>query len=629
MNCNVYTALQGEVAAFAAKELWRYLTQIDSTLVEGEGGINLVLRLTDKPSRDVDHIDIKVENGRGYISGANEGALLIAVYRFLFELGCRFTFPGKGGEHIPEKVLTPDALCVSVCETPSRRHRGVCIEGGVSEENVREMIDFLPKVGMNSYFFQFFSPSIFFRRWYEHHRNPLVAPEEFDQARMDAIHERLIGEVTKRGLRHHAVGHGWTCEPFGVHATGWDQFDLSTLPADFIEASALVNGARGAYRGVPLNTNLCYSNPTVRNKMSDAITEYCRTHKNVDIVHLWLADGTNNNCECENCRKALPSDFYVMLLNELDEKLTAAGLDTKIVFLMYVDLLWAPEHEVIKNPDRFIAMFAPIKRTYSHTLREGAAGADNMVLPPYVRNKLHFSDDVADNVAHRNEWRRAFNGSAFLFDYHLMWDHSKDPGYMQCAKTLFEDMKDLDVVGMDGMISCQLSRCSFPTGLPLYGMAKALWNKDADFDATADEYFTAEFGKAAGDVRAYLTELSRRFDPVYIRAEKPRVDPEATALYDTIPTLIAEFRAAHPEMSVQSESEAWRILAYHADACLMMAAILAARARGENRVDLAEALRTYVWHIEPEVQCRLDAYLFNRRFVSRSLLDTQVKTVTQ
>ena len=76
----------------------------------------------------------------------------------------------------------------------------------------------------------------------------------------------------------------------------------------------------------------------------------------MDLLHVWLADGTNNQCECADCAKHLPSDLYVLLLNELDEKFTAAGIDTKIVFLIYVDLLWPPKEYVIKNRDRFLIM---------------------------------------------------------------------------------------------------------------------------------------------------------------------------------------------------------------------------------------------------------------------------------
>ena len=64
----------------------------------------------------------------------------------------------------------------------------------------------------------------------------------------------------------------------------------------------------------------------------------------------------------------LPSDFYVILLNELDLALSAKKFDRKSGFPLYADMLWAPEHERLNNPDRFIFMFAPITRSYRRPL---------------------------------------------------------------------------------------------------------------------------------------------------------------------------------------------------------------------------------------------------------------------
>jgi hypothetical protein len=40
--------------------------------------------------------------------------------------------------------------------------------------------------------------------------------------------------------------------------------------------------------------------------------------------------------------------------------------------LVYVDLLWEPLQENIRNPERFILMFAPITRTYSQAFVPGS-----------------------------------------------------------------------------------------------------------------------------------------------------------------------------------------------------------------------------------------------------------------
>ena len=84
-------------------------------------------------------------------------------------------------------------------------------------------------------------------------------------------------------------------------------------------------------------------------------------------MQFWLADDAGNQCECDGCKDTIPSDFYVQILNDVDRRMTEEKLDAKIVFLIYLDLLWVPEKERIIHEDRFVLMFAPISRTYSRT----------------------------------------------------------------------------------------------------------------------------------------------------------------------------------------------------------------------------------------------------------------------
>ena len=78
-----------------------------------------------------------------------------------------------------------------------------------------------------------------------------------------------------------------------------------------------------------------------------------------------------------------PSDWYITLLNDIDAKLTDAGISTRVVFLLYVDLLWEPQKVRLNNPDRFTLMFAPITRTYSASIAS-ANWFDEEKLPPFT-----------------------------------------------------------------------------------------------------------------------------------------------------------------------------------------------------------------------------------------------------
>ncbi|MBA2133910.1 DUF4838 domain-containing protein [Capillibacterium thermochitinicola] len=519
----IHLKTNNETTAFAAAELGKYLrlmlgqeTEVvfaeepPSGLTPGVPTLQLGL-FADFPGLETpevtdpvwdDAVYIRVENGKGVIAGNNPRSLLLAVYRFLTAAGCRWVRPGDDGELIPRKALAD--LNATVCERAAYRHRGICIEGAVSEENVRAVIDWLPKVGMNAYFIQFREAFTFFQRWYDHKHNPQQRPAGFTREEAREIVRRLEQEIKRRGLLYHAVGHGWTCEPLGLPGLGWDQKVDEEAPAEIAPFLAEIKGKRQIWQGIPLNTNLCYSNPEVREMIVGEIVRYLQEHPGIDLLHFWLADGSNNQCECAECGKARPADFYVQMLNDLDEQLTAAGLKTRIVFLVYVDLLWAPEKERIKNPERFVLMFAPITRSYTQSIPDRLA---EQTIPPYVRNQLQFPSSVRENLAHLRTWQQMFSGDAFDFDYHLMWAHYFDPGYTTIARTAHQDIKNLKTIGLNGLISCQVQRAFMPTGLPMTVIGRALWDPTRSFSEIAADYYASAFGPDGEKCRELMDQL--------------------------------------------------------------------------------------------------------------------------
>ena len=60
---------------------------------------------------DAYHID--VTNGAGVIAGSNARSVLLGVYRFLHELGCRWVRPGTDGEIIPKADLSICAVKIT------------------------------------------------------------------------------------------------------------------------------------------------------------------------------------------------------------------------------------------------------------------------------------------------------------------------------------------------------------------------------------------------------------------------------------------------------------------------------------------------------------------------------------
>ena len=618
---------QDPTVAFACEELTRYLKQMDPTLFiaprqyeEIDSSLDRVLWLgmdgTVEPG-DSDEILIDVQGGAGRIIGANPRAVLIAAYRFLRELGCRFLRPGSVGEVIPARLLDEAALTVSVRETPSYRHRAMCIEGAVGYEHVYNMIDWLPKVGMNGYFRQFQVPGGFFRNFYDGSNPHMPAAPVTDE---DVAHmwTSLEGDLLKRGLDYHAVGHGWTCESLGFHVSGWDEMS-DPIPENVKPYLALLNGERTLYKKATACTNLCYSNPVVRNYITDAILKYCKENPATSFLHFWLADWDNNHCECEECSKMRPSDYYVMMLNELDEKLTAAGLSTRVVFLVYLDLLWEPEHTKLNNPDRFVLMFAPITRSYYKAFTDYDASKP-VELVPYERNKLKMPTEVAVNVARLARWQQwQPTNSSFDFDYHLMWFHYSDPGYYSCARVLHEDMVSLHKIGLDGMVSCQVQRAAFPTGLPMYAMAAGLWDKTSAFEDVSAEYFTAAFGADGAAVEAYLSKLSELLTLEGVRVGSEDADTRAamTARWEEAKALVEAFKREYLSVK-REENPSWKDLTYHAEMCLLYTDLLKAafgtERDADNKAAAIEALKEYALSVEPHIHTSFDAKTFQTLF---------------
>jgi len=300
-----------------------------------------------------------------------------------------------------------------------------------------------------------------------------------------------------------------------------------------------------------------------------------------------------------------------MMLNELDRLLTSEGIDTKIVFLIYVDLLWPPKTERIENSDRFILMFAPITRSYSDTYRTGYGEAH---ISEYRRNQLSFPRNIDENVSFLKAWQKIFTGDSFDFDYHLMWAHYSDPGYFDISRIIYEDIRNLKNIGLNGLISCQIQRVFFPTGLPVYVMAHTLWNDSLCFGNIVEDYFNSAFGKEGEKVKDYLSKISNLFDPPTLRREKL---PSKNML-EKLEGASKEVREFMPliENGIQKEdrtlSKSWDYLKYHSDIILALASILKSKFKGEDEtvLELWKDLKGTLQKSEDSLQPVFDLFEF-------------------
>ena len=214
------------------------------------------------------------------------------------------------------------------------------------------------------------------------------------------------------------MGHGWTTESFGISV--WTKGSVNDLEngAEIEPYLAQIKGKRDFFGepGRAVNTNLCLSNPVARRKMVSAIADYAYFHSNVDYLHVWMADSCNNHCECDECNKRTPSDWYVILMNEIDAELIERGLDTRIVFCCYVDTTWPAETETLNHPERFTLLLGAISRKYTESVSPKIADIE---IGKYVKNNIKLLETVDEYIAYALEWQKRCKIPIFVYEYHF------------------------------------------------------------------------------------------------------------------------------------------------------------------------------------------------------------------
>lgn len=602
--------------AFAGDELIRYcrMADPDLTILPAPSPAAFRVRLEVCPNsfsvEDAsldDAYRIQVDGNGATFTGSNERSVLFAIYRYLRLSGFRFLKPGIDGTVVPkwtkQKHSDLPLPAAQLSHAFSLRYRGVCIEGSESVGNVLDYIDWMPKLGYNTFFLQFFRSDAFLRRWYTRRLNTQKSGTEPEETCYVQWDRQIQSSLNQRSLLVQRAGHGWTSKVLGYQKTGWER---TTEPgAGKTDWMAQIGGKRELFHGVPLDTNLCYSNPEARAAFVSSVVSYCMEHPDVRFVHVWLADEPNNVCECRACQRTTLSDQYVRLLNEIARKLKEKHLHTRIIFLLYQELLYPPRTERIEDPSRFVLMFAPISRTFEKSYREELLShPEGTALPPYVRNAFVLPNSLAGNIASLRGWQRIFSGDSFVYDYPLGRAHYGDFGYMNISKVLCEDIQSLkSSLLVNGYVSCQELRAFLPTSLPEYCMGLMLEDPTQSFSRIAEDYFTAAFGEQGHAVRTYLEKLSSLSSIDYVLGKGPRTNEAVAVRYEKMRDYIESVHFSGDTPFLSS-------LAYHRQCLLHLLPAMIALSRGEEKASrhAFAAFRDFISLNEDAHQPDLDVY---------------------
>ena len=547
---NIYKITSHPVVDFAAEELKKYLRMmmprsgeyVISYRPDARDGFRLGLmadlglstaEAKDPELDDILHIDTGTDGG--VIAGSNPRSVLLSVYRYLRLNGCRWLFPGLDGEYVPIRDVQPTRYH----KMPDMRYRAQCNEGAETQQSMLDTIDFTPKIGMNTYMLEFDIPYAYYKKYYDHVGNPAREPEPVSVDTVLQWKRVTEVEIAKRGIRLFDMGHGWTAESFGISSVaGWEKQGDDTVPENMRQYLALVDGKRELYHGVALNTQICMSNPEARRLIVDRVLKYARQSTNVHCLKIGLADYMKNHCECEECRKMRPSDWLMVLVNEIDDAMEKEGLHQKMGFSIYSDTTWEPEHIKLKRPEHFVGSLCPISRDYVHDVPVDPVPEK---ITPYIRNKTGRLDTLEEYVWRYAQWKKMAPSDYYTYEYHFWKAQFYCPGYLDYARRLHDDVIAYRKNGFIGMMEDMSQRNFFPNALAFTAYAETLYDLDLDLEGFIDDYFDHAYGEAKETVKTFFEELGKLIPQKFV--DTPHTRPVDLEKYHD-PKWIPGLRAA-------------------------------------------------------------------------------------
>jgi hypothetical protein len=462
---------------FAGQELGRYLEKMSGAQFKIAGqsgdGKQIVVATFDHAMKNGAVPDnlVKPEGEDGYsivegsdlivICGTTPRGTLHGVYVFLDSLGYRFLAPGfdhyKGtNEVVPKRgTVEADASRLTDPSSPVMKFRKLYVEEGHSHtiENLKELVEWMPKVGYNT----------------------LVVPTDYQghgKVKWDNWRKELTPELMKRGITIEVGGHGYQNFLNGSMEGGKL---FQEHPEWFGE------DAKGVRRADEQEV-FCTSNPAAVKYLIDRFVAYVKDRPEIQIYDFWPPDGARW-CECEECKKlGTPSDRQAILLGQVKEAVAKVRPDLRLEMIAYSSYTMPPEHVAV-DPSVLVD-FCPISQQFDHAIDDSGS-------------KL--------NAGYANAlkaWREKFSGDISIYSYYrkYAWDSLPLvlPHYMQ------HDLQWYARLPVQGVSVYSEPGDWFTYELNHYVLAALAWDPKVDVDEVIRKFAAARYGTAAEvGVKAY------------------------------------------------------------------------------------------------------------------------------
>jgi hypothetical protein len=293
----------------------------------------------------------------------------------------------------------------------------------------------------------------------------------------------------------------------------------------------------------------------------------------------------------------IPSDWYVMLLNEIDEALTRENLNTRVVFIAYHETAWAPLKEKIKHLKRFSFMLAAISRNYIQSV---SPVPQKVELKPYQLNvRGSFPTTVEEFLAHADIWKDANKCPSLLYEYHFWYHEYHDLGTLTYGKLIYDDVRGYKARGYNGIIEDGSQRSFFPNGFCFFVYASTLFDTSVKYEDLIEDYYSHAYGDIWKEVVALMQKLGDAADMNYVMgfgSSDPKIgkyyNPSHVASLRKVKEIADELEALLAENKnkpYRVQTVSIRLLIRYAEYCRLFANILVLKAVGAD----AEAYKAY------------------------------------
>ncbi len=183
-------------------------------------------------------------------------------------------------------------------------------------------------------------------------------------------------------------------------------------------------------------------------------------------------------------------------------------------------------------------------------------------------------------------WQKLGIEDTFIFDYHNAGAGLLDGLGADVGAITARDMRDLQDLGIGGMMSCQVVRGFLPTPYLMNVMADVLWNRKLAVKPHRQAVMEAAFGKHAAEVETYLATLVKmtRAEGKYghkLVTDQGVGTPEQLAELVSFTTdRAARFAKLAQEMKSEVRRTSFDIIAVHAEHLRALARV---RLAGANK----------------------------------------------